>query len=84
MPGIVEGLRNIKECCGAVCLVFEGFVNPMNDAMHLFDGGVSPPKAELVSGYQCVVFDEWKEPFEEQLFKEFGYNGQESDWPVGV
>jgi hypothetical protein len=21
------------------------------------------------------VLDEWKEPFEEQLFKEFGYNG---------
>jgi hypothetical protein len=29
------------------------------------------------------VLDEWKEPFEEQLFKEFGDNGQETDWPVG-
>jgi hypothetical protein len=24
---------------------------PVNDAMRLFDGGVSPPEAELVSGY---------------------------------
>jgi hypothetical protein len=27
------------------------------------------------------MLDEWKEPFEEQVFEEFGYNGQ--DWPVG-
>jgi hypothetical protein len=51
MPDFVRGLRNIKECSRAVCLVFEGFVNPVNDAIRLFDGGVSPPKAELVSGY---------------------------------
>jgi hypothetical protein len=44
MPDFVESLRDIKECCGAECLVFEGFVNPVNDAMRLFDGGVSPPK----------------------------------------
>jgi hypothetical protein len=44
-------LRDIKECSGAIFLVFEGFVNPVNDAMHLFDGGVSPPEAELVRGY---------------------------------
>jgi hypothetical protein len=29
--------------------VYEGFVNPVNDAMRLFDGGVSPPEAELVT-----------------------------------
>jgi hypothetical protein len=28
------------------------------------------------------VLDEWQEPFEEQLFKESGYNGQETDWSV--
>jgi hypothetical protein len=44
-------LKDIKECSGAVCLVFEGFINPVNDAMRLFDGGVSLPEAELVSGY---------------------------------
>jgi hypothetical protein len=51
MPDFVEGLRDIKECGGAVGLVFVAFVNPVNDAMRLFDGGVSPPEAELVSGY---------------------------------
>jgi hypothetical protein len=38
MPDFVEGLRDIKECSGAICLVLEGFVNPANDAMRLFDG----------------------------------------------
>jgi hypothetical protein len=51
MPEFVQGLRDIKECGGAVCLVFEDFINPVNDAMRLFDGGVSLPEAELVSGY---------------------------------
>jgi hypothetical protein len=45
MPDFVKGLRDIKECSGAVFLVFEGFVNPVNNAMHLFNGGVSPPEA---------------------------------------
>jgi hypothetical protein len=51
MPDFVKGLRDIKECSGAIFLVFEGFVNPVNNVMHLFDGGVSPPEAELVRGY---------------------------------
>jgi hypothetical protein len=51
MPDFVKGLRDIKECSGAIFLVFEGFVNRVNDAMRLFDGGVSPPEAELVVGY---------------------------------
>jgi hypothetical protein len=51
MSDFVKGLRYIKECSGAVCLVFVGFINPVNDAMHLFDSGVSPPEAELVRGY---------------------------------
>jgi hypothetical protein len=51
MPAFVKGLRDTKECCGAIFLVFEGFVNPVNDAMRLFDGRVSPPEAELVRGY---------------------------------
>jgi hypothetical protein len=51
MPDFVKGLRDIKECSGAVCFVFEGFVSPVNDAMRLFDGGVSLHEAELVSGY---------------------------------
>jgi hypothetical protein len=46
MPDFVKGLRDIKECCGAICLVFEGAVNHVNDAMRLFNGGVSPPEAE--------------------------------------
>jgi hypothetical protein len=61
MPDFVKGLGDVKECSGAVCFVFEGFVNPVNDAMRLFDGGVSPPEAELASGYSVVVLDEWKE-----------------------
>jgi hypothetical protein len=51
MPDFVKGLRDIKECSGTVCRVFEGFVNSVNDAMRLFGGGVSPPEAELMSGY---------------------------------
>jgi hypothetical protein len=50
MPDFVKGLRDIKECSGAIFLVFEGFVNPVNDAMRVSDGGDSPPEAELVSG----------------------------------
>jgi hypothetical protein len=83
MPDFVKCLRDIKECSGVEFLVFEGFVNPVNDVMRLFDGGVSPPEAELERGYKFVVRDEWKEPFEEQLLKEFGYNGQENDWSAG-
>jgi hypothetical protein len=51
MPDFVKSLRDIKECSGSIFLMFEGFVNPVNDAMHLFDGGVPPPEAELVRGY---------------------------------
>jgi hypothetical protein len=51
MPYFVKGFRDIKECSGAIWLVFEGFFKPGNDAIRLFDGGVSPPEAELVSGY---------------------------------
>jgi hypothetical protein len=51
MPDFVKGFRDIKERSRAVCLVFKGFVNPVNDAMRLFDGGVSPPEDELMIGY---------------------------------
>jgi hypothetical protein len=46
MPDFVKGLRDSKECSGAIFLVFEGFDNPVNDAMRLFDGRVPPPEAE--------------------------------------
>jgi hypothetical protein len=51
MPDFVKDLRDIKECSEAVCLVFESFINPVDNVMCLFNGGVSPPEAELVSGY---------------------------------
>jgi hypothetical protein len=51
MPDFVKGLRDIKEFSGVIFIVFEGFVNPLNNAMHLFDGRVSPPETELVMGY---------------------------------
>jgi hypothetical protein len=51
MPDFVEGLRDIKECRGAVGLVFEGFIDPVDDAMCLFNGGVSLPEAELMRRY---------------------------------
>jgi hypothetical protein len=51
MPDFVKGLSDIKECSGAIFLVFEDFDNPVNDAKRFFDGGVSPPEAELVRGY---------------------------------
>jgi hypothetical protein len=53
MPDFPKGLRNIKEFSGAVFIVFESSVNPVNDAMRWIDDGVSPPEAELVSGYFC-------------------------------
>jgi hypothetical protein len=59
MPDFVKGLRDIKECSGAICLVFEGFVYPVKDTIRLLDGGVCAPKAELVSGCYFVVLDEW-------------------------
>jgi hypothetical protein len=50
MPDVVESLRDIKEGRGAVGLVFEGFIDPVDDAMCLFNGGVSSP--------ETVVLDE--------------------------
>jgi hypothetical protein len=44
-------LRDIKEGCGAVDHVFEGFIDPVDDAMCLFNGGVSSPEAELMRRY---------------------------------
>jgi hypothetical protein len=37
MPDFVKSLRDIKEFSGAI--------------FHVFDGGVSPPEAELERGY---------------------------------
>jgi hypothetical protein len=45
MPDFVEGLRDIKEGRGAVGLVFEGFIDPVDDAMCL------SPEAELMRRY---------------------------------
>jgi hypothetical protein len=56
MPDFVEGLGDIKEDCGAVGFVFGGFIDPVDDAMCLFSGGVCLPEAELMG---------WKEPSEE-------------------
>jgi hypothetical protein len=46
MPDFVEGLRDIKED-----LVFEDFIDPVDEAMCLFNGGVSSPKTELIRRY---------------------------------
>jgi hypothetical protein len=51
MPDLVEGLGDIKEGRGAVGLVFEGFIDPVDDAMCLFNDGVSSPEAELMRRY---------------------------------
>jgi hypothetical protein len=48
MPDFIEGLGDIKEGCGAVGIMFEGFIDPVNDAMCFFSGGVSLPEAELL------------------------------------
>jgi hypothetical protein len=47
----VEGLRDIKEGREAVGLVFEGFIDRVDDAMCLFSGGVLPPLTELMRRY---------------------------------
>jgi hypothetical protein len=62
--------------------MFEGFVNPVNDAMRLFDGGVSPPEAEQVSGINLLCSISGRSRLRIN-FSEFGYNGQETDWSVG-
>jgi hypothetical protein len=51
MPDLVEGLRDIKECIGAVGLVFIGFIDLVDDVMCLFSGGLSLPEAELMRRY---------------------------------
>jgi hypothetical protein len=48
MPDFVEGLRDNKEGRGAVGLVFKGFIDLVDDAMCLFNGGVSSPEDELM------------------------------------
>jgi hypothetical protein len=51
MPDFVEGLGDIKEGCRAVGFVFNGFIDPVDDVMCLFNGGVSPTEAELMRRY---------------------------------
>jgi hypothetical protein len=49
MPDFVEGLSDIKEGRGSVGLVFNGFINPVDDAMCLINGEVSLPEDKLMS-----------------------------------
>jgi hypothetical protein len=44
-------LGDIKEGCGAVGLVFKGFIDSVDDAMCLFSGGVPLTEAELMERY---------------------------------
>jgi hypothetical protein len=41
----------MKEGWGAVGFVFKGFINPVDDAMCLFSGGVFLPEAKLMGRY---------------------------------
>jgi hypothetical protein len=38
MPHFVKGLGNVEECSGAVLLSFQGFLDPLDDTVGLFDG----------------------------------------------
>jgi hypothetical protein len=48
MPHFVECLGNVKEGCGTLLFVFKGFVDVLDYAVGLFDGGVALSEAELV------------------------------------
>jgi hypothetical protein len=48
MPYCIKGLGDIKEGCGAVGFVFNGFIDFVDDALCLFSGGVALPEAELM------------------------------------
>jgi hypothetical protein len=48
MPHFVECLGNVKEGCGTILFVFKGFVDVLDYALGLFDGGVTLSEAELV------------------------------------
>jgi hypothetical protein len=51
MPHFIKGLGDIKEGCGAVGFVFEGFIDSVDDAMCLFSKGVFLPEGELMGRY---------------------------------
>jgi hypothetical protein len=48
VPRFVKCLRNVKEGCGTILFVFKGFVDVLDDAVGLFDCGVTLTEAELV------------------------------------
>jgi hypothetical protein len=50
MPHFIECLGDVEKCSGAVLLVLEGFVYPLDDTVGLFYCGMSLPEAKLVSG----------------------------------
>jgi hypothetical protein len=51
MLDFIEGLGDIKEGCRAVGFVFEGFIDPVDYVMWLFNGGASSREAELMRRY---------------------------------
>jgi hypothetical protein len=63
-------LRDVKEGCGAVLSVVDGVVNSADETMNLFSCGVLRSEAELMS----AMFNQRKEPVEQELLKDFGCN----------
>jgi hypothetical protein len=69
MPNLVERLRDVEKGCRAVLAVIEGVVYYADETMSLFNCGVPWSEAELMVGYEVGIFNQRKEAFEKELFK---------------
>jgi hypothetical protein len=75
MTNLVERLRDVEKVCRAVLAVIEGVVYYADETMSLFNCGVPRAEAELMVRYEVGKFNQRKEAFEKELFKNFGGNG---------
>jgi hypothetical protein len=70
MPKLVERERDVEKGCRAVLVVYYA-----DETMSLFSCGVPRSEAELMVRYEVGMFNQRKEAFEKELFKNFGGTG---------
>jgi hypothetical protein len=75
MPNLVERLRDVEKGCRAILAVIKGIVYYADETMSLFNCGVPRSEAELMVRYEVGMFNQRKEAFEKELFKNFGGSG---------
>jgi hypothetical protein len=61
MPHFIKGLGNVVECSGAILLIFEVIMDPLDEAVGLFYCGMSLPEAKLVSGDETLGGHQWED-----------------------